>query len=106
MFGERVVALVGLHVHRAWGIAVSGAPTRAPVELERQPDNPMDANAVAAYTLVDGKRRRLGFISADEAGSIAKALDGGVRLRASFAGSAPWAGAGSKGGTVALTISL
>jgi hypothetical protein len=55
-----------------------------PIILERQPDNPHDPNAVAVFIdvsrlggLLGTSRKQIGFIKANTAKSLAKAIDSG-----------------------------
>ncbi len=57
---------------------IAGMRVGSELELRRQPDNPYDANAVAAFF----GALQLGFVSKEIAKHVAPVMDGGVRYRA------------------------
>jgi hypothetical protein len=95
--------VVNLHGSGGWDIAKTSFGHQ--FALERDPDNEHDANAVSVIATCDWGPQRIGFLDRDSAQLVAVKLDLGYPLVA-FAHDRPWAGPGSKGGSMALEIRL
>lgn len=108
-FASTVGRVVGLHIHRSWGLAKKIAADGLDISLERDPDNDHDsANAVVCYLPArDGNpRATIGYLDAETAAIVARELDAGAPLAARPAGSEPWAGANSRGGSLEVVVAL
>jgi hypothetical protein len=98
--------LVGLHARKTWDLAKEIHRDTLELELEHEMLNEHDPRAVGAYLKLDsGGRELIGYVDGDDAPELAKALDGAAKLRA-LPRSHPWAGQGSKGGSLDIKVFL
>lgn len=58
-------------------IANYGLPIGYPIELQREPDNPHDPNAIALYAENFGQRTKIAYVNKGNAARLAKRLDAG-----------------------------
>ena len=100
-FAPIVTRIVGLHVHDAWNLAEEVYGQDVELALLREPDNADDPNAVVCWQPFVAA---MGYVDADVAEQVATALDNGTRLVACPLGTPPWAGQGSKGGSLEVRI--
>ena len=100
-FAPIVTRIVGLHVHDAWNLAEEVYGQDVELALLREPENADDPNAVVCWHRFISA---IGYVDADVAEEVAAALGNGTDLVACPLGTAPWAGRGSKGGSLDVRI--
>lgn len=66
--------------YHPWGTRMGDFRPGTPIRLEREPDNPHDANAIAAYA--PDLERPAGYVNKQNAGRLAKLIDAGVEIEA------------------------
>jgi len=105
-FENTISRIVGLHARGNYGLAGEIARGMLELELSWDADNEHDPNAVlCSLRLDDGSLQSVGYLDADDAPAVAKALRDGARLCGRPVGR-PWSAGGSKGGSLDVEVSL
>lgn len=98
-------AVVNLHGSGGWDVAKDLSSLGLELTLERDLENEHDLNAVSVIASCEWGPERIGFLDRETAAGVATKLDLGYPLVAVPQGR-PWAGRGSKGGSMSLEIRL
>lgn len=93
--------VVGLHVHKGWGVAERAFECGEDLALQRDLENVADPNAVRVLA----GERMIGYLQSEAAVIVAPELDRGAPLIARPQGP-PYAGRESRGGSLPITIEL
>jgi hypothetical protein len=78
---KMTASIVGSTFYAGAGNIISRLRYGAKLMLKREPDNPVDKNAIAVYFVFSGNPTKLGHLTAGLAAKLAPKLDQGIEIQ-------------------------